>query len=60
MFLAHGTADSIIDYKGTETFANNTTNASLKLYEGGYHELHNDLCKEELFQDIIDWLNSQL
>ncbi len=60
MFLAHGTADSIIDYKGTETFANNTPNASLKLYEGGYHELHNDLCKEDLFQDVIDWLNAQL
>ena len=60
MFLLHGTADSIIDYKGAEKLANNSEHATLKLYEGGYHELHNDLCKEEVLQDIVDWLNSQL
>jgi alpha-beta hydrolase superfamily lysophospholipase len=58
--LLHGTDDSIIDYKGTQEFANNCKNATLKLYKGGYHELHNDLCKEEMLQDVIDWLNSQL
>lgn len=60
MFLLHGTDDKIIDYKGTQEFANNAKNATLKLYEGGYHELHNDLCKEEMLQDIVNWLNSQL
>ena len=60
MFLLHGTSDSIIDYKGTEKFANNSKNASLKLYKGGFHELHNDLCKEEMLQDIVDWLDAQL
>ena len=34
--------------------------ASLKLFEGGYHELQHDLCKDELLQDVVDWLNSQL
>lgn len=60
MFLLHGTDDSIIDYKGTQEFANNAKNATLKLYEGGYHELHNDLCKEEMLQDVVNWLNSKL
>ena len=60
MFLLHGTSDSIIVYKGTEEFAKKSENATLKLYKDGYHELHNDLCKEEMLQDIIDWLNSQL
>ena len=60
MYLLHGTGDKIIDYKGTETFANNSKNATLKLYDEGYHELHNDLCKEELLQDVVNWLNSQL
>jgi len=59
IFLLHGTADSIIDYKGTQEFAKNSKNATLKLYENGYHELHNDLCKEEMLQDVVDWLNSQ-
>ncbi|MDP5105291.1 MAG: lysophospholipase [Polaribacter sp.] len=60
MFLLHGTDDKIIDYKGTEEFAKNSKNATLKLYEGGYHELQNDLCKEEMLQDVVNWLNSQL
>ncbi|KAB1154000.1 alpha/beta hydrolase [Tenacibaculum aiptasiae] len=59
MFLLHGTDDKIIDYKGTEAFANNTDNATLKIYKGGYHELHNDLCAEEMLNDIVDWLNSK-
>ncbi len=60
MFLLHGTADKIIDYKGTKEFANNSEKATFKLYEGGYHELQNDLCKEEMLQDVVNWLNSQL
>lgn len=60
MFLLHGTDDKIIDYKGTQEFANNSNNATLKLYESGYHELHNDLCKDEMLEDVVNWLNSQL
>ncbi|WP_254712479.1 serine aminopeptidase domain-containing protein [Polaribacter pectinis] len=60
MILLHGTEDKIIDYKGTKEFANKTEKASLKLYKGGYHELHNDICKEEMLTDVVEWLNSQL
>ena len=60
MYLLHGTDDKIIDYKGTEAFASNSKKATLKLYKGGYHELHNDLCKEEMLQDVVDWFNKQL
>ena len=60
LFLLHGTSDKIIDYKGTQEFANNADNTTLKLYERGYHELQNDLCKEEMLQDVLIWLNSQL
>jgi acylglycerol lipase len=60
MFLLHGTGDKIIDYKGTQEFANKSDKATLRLYEGGYHELQNDLCKEEMMQDVVNWLNSQL
>ena len=60
MLLLHGTDDKIIAYKGTEAFSKNTTNATLKLYKNGYHELHNDLCKEELMNDIIGWLHQKI
>jgi alpha-beta hydrolase superfamily lysophospholipase len=60
MYLLHGTDDKIIDYKGTQEFANNTEKATLKLFEGGYHELHNDVCKEEMLQDVVNWLNKRV
>lgn len=60
MFLIHGTADKIIDYRGTKRFAEKSENATLQLYEDGYHELHNDLCKEEVLTDITNWLNSKV
>ncbi|MDY0780798.1 alpha/beta hydrolase [Tenacibaculum sp. IB213877] len=60
LLLIHGTGDKIIDYKGSIDFAKNTPLATVKLYENGYHELHNDLCKEEVLQDVTNWLNSHL
>ncbi len=60
MMLFHGTDDKIIAYQGSQEFVNNSDKATLKLYEGGYHELHNDLCKKEMLQDVVNWLNSQL
>ena len=34
-----------------------TKDLSLKLYAGGRHEMHNELNKEEVFSDLLDWLN---
>lgn len=60
MMLFHGTDDKIIDYKGSQEFVNHSEKAKLKLYEDGYHELHNDLCKKDMLLDVVNWLNSQL
>ena len=57
MLILHGTGDRITDYKASEDFCKNTENAGLKLFENGYHELHNDLCKEEFIQTILEWLD---
>ncbi len=59
--LLHGTGDKIIDHKATKEFANNSNGpSSIKLFEGSYHELHNDLCRDEMLSTITNWLNSQL
>ena len=60
IILLHGTGDKIIDYRGTQEFANNANRATLKLYENGYHELQNDLCKNEMLMDVVNWISSQL
>ncbi len=56
-FIVHGSEDKIIDYKGSVEFSNNSKKTTHKIYENGYHELHNDLCKEKVLFDIIYWLN---
>lgn len=33
---------------------------TVKLYEGGRHEMHNELNREEVWQDLIDWIVSRL
>jgi len=59
-FLLHGTADPIIDYRGTKEFHENSKRTTLELFEGGYHELHNDLCKDEMLAATQNWLKQQL
>ena len=58
ILLLHGTDDKLISCEGSKEFAaNNSDNVTLNLYQGGYHELHNDLCKSEVIKDIVSWLN---
>lgn len=59
--LLHGTGDPIIDYEGTKEFHENSSGrTSLRLFDGGYHELHHDLCHKEVLQAIQSWLRQQL
>jgi alpha-beta hydrolase superfamily lysophospholipase len=55
--LLHGTGDRIIDYRGSVEFSDGSELASLELFEGGYHELHHDLCREEFMETVKKWLN---
>lgn len=58
--LLHGTADRIIDYKGTESFHNKSSVTTLKLFNGAYHELHNDLCRDMALLTICAWLRERV
>jgi len=61
VFIFHGTGDRITDYKASEYYAQNAgKNATLKLYQGGHHELHNDICKDEVLSDVTNWIESFL
>lgn len=53
----HGSEDQLTSYSASQKFAEGNDKIHFKSYEGGYHELHNDLCREELFEDILDWLS---
>lgn len=57
----HGLADRITSYKGTVAFAqNNPQMVELKLWEGLYHEIHNEQEKQQVFDHIAVWLKRLL
>ena len=60
MLLLHGTADRLTNFEASKQFAGKSDKVTFKSYEGGYHELHNDLCKEEELKDLLDWLNKHI
>ncbi len=56
----HGTDDRICSSEGSREFAEKTPLAELRLWEGAYTELHNDLCRHEVFDAIRNWLETKL
>ena len=58
--LLHGSDDLICSPEGSREFAGKTNMVELKIWDGGYHELHNEPFKEEVFQYILKWINSRL
>ncbi len=61
MLLMHGTGDQLTNYKGSQEFAKNAgKKVTLKLFDGGYHELHNDIIKNEVLGAMTNWLNKEL
>ncbi|MDH7460689.1 lysophospholipase [Chitinophagaceae bacterium 26-R-25] len=59
LLIMHGTLDKATKPSGSQFFYENSTSAdkTLKLYEGHYHDLLNDIDKEVVMNDILDWLN---
>ncbi len=36
------------------------TAVEMKLYEGGRHEMHNELNRQEVFEDLLAWINDMI
>ncbi len=62
ILILHGTADRLTDPKGSQLLMEKAASSDkqLILSDGGYHELHNDSGKEEIIQQIIDWINQRI
>lgn len=54
--LLHGSDDKICSPDGSREFASKTSLAELKIWDGGYHELHNEPFKEDVFSYIVNWI----
>jgi alpha-beta hydrolase superfamily lysophospholipase len=62
ILIIHGTADKATRYQGSQHFYDKagSTDKTLKLYEGHYHDLLNDLGKEDVMGDIQSWLDARI
>ncbi len=57
VLLLHGSDDMITSPEGSREFAGKSNLVQLKIWDGGYHELHNELFKEDVFKYIMSWIN---
>jgi acylglycerol lipase len=62
VLIIHGTADKATKPAGSQKFYDTagSTDKTLKLYEGHYHDLLNDVGREAVMADIVNWLDERV
>ena len=62
LLILHGTADKAAQASGSQVFFDRAGSAdkTLKLYDGGFHDLLNDVGKEAVLVDIERWISAHL
>ena len=62
VLILHGTLDKNTQPSGSQHFYDRVGSAdkTLKLYEGSFHDLLNDLDKSVVMQDIQNWINARV
>ena len=62
VLILHGTEDKATNPSGSQFFYDHagSTDKTLKLYEGHYHDLLNDVDKEVVMANINDWIDTRV
>ncbi|MEO5887339.1 MAG: alpha/beta hydrolase, partial [Anaerolineales bacterium] len=64
LLIMHASADKLTYASGSEDFAKlaseNNKDVTLKLWDGLYHEIHNEPEKAEVFRVMIEWIEKHL
>jgi alpha-beta hydrolase superfamily lysophospholipase len=62
VLILHGTEDKVTRPAGSQLFFDTagSKDKTLKLYEGHYHDLLNDIDKEKVMSDIKQWIDARL
>ena len=62
VFILHGTADKATVPAGSQFFYDTvgSRDKTLRLYEGHFHDLLNDVGKEAVMADIVAWIDARL
>ena len=58
LLVIHGTADNIASVDGSRRFVEHVTYPDVQFneYDGGYHELFNDIIRDQVLTDVAEWL----
>ena len=61
LLIIHGTLDKATVPAGSQFFYDNagSKDKTLKLYEGHFHDLLNDVGKEQVLADIVSWIDAR-
>ncbi|NOQ23938.1 MAG: alpha/beta fold hydrolase [Bacteroidales bacterium] len=63
LLIQHGNDDNVTSYKASKEFAEKgidlNKDVTYKEWPGLYHELHNELEKDEVFEFILNWLEEK-
>jgi acylglycerol lipase len=61
MYLAHGSEDKTVSPDGSHWFAANYTgDITLKIWDGLYHEIHNEPEQTDVLNAMLAWVNSKI
>jgi alpha-beta hydrolase superfamily lysophospholipase len=62
LLILHGGADKINAVSGSEAFysAAGSKEKQILIYDKYYHEIFNEIGKEKVFSDLINWMDSRL
>ncbi|KKA27879.1 hypothetical protein TD95_004130 [Thielaviopsis punctulata] len=60
--IFHGSGDKVTSHLASRKFIDEQKiqDKMFKEYDGGYHQLHADLCADEFIQDVGDWILARL
>lgn len=60
LLMLQGGADNLAPIQATRTFYGRVLlrDKELRVYRNGYHELHNDIHKEQVMEDLCEWMDS--
>ena len=61
LLLMHGEADAVTDPSATIEFkARSGPETSLRTFEGAFHEIHNDICRDAVYHEIINFITTEI
>lgn len=62
LLIMHGSEDNLIDPNGSRQLYERvaSTDKTLDIFEGMYHELHNETCRDEWMSKIAAWITDRL